>query len=70
MTKWKEHANKFGYKDVYAMLYDFYVNMALPASSIGKRVGATASTVLREIRRQGINVRSRGGVNHTRWRNP
>lgn len=62
---WDALAMKLGYRNRRDMLNDFYVNKNLSLHQIGDRLGCSSHCVGRNLAREGIERRGKGGRNNT-----
>lgn len=62
---WDDLSKKLGYRSRYEMLSDFYVEKKLSLRQIGERLGCSPHCVRRNLAREGIERRSKGGRNNT-----
>lgn len=62
---WDSLAHKLGYRSKYEMLHDLYVEQNLSLHQIGERIGCGPHCVQRNLQREGIDRRSRGGRNNS-----
>lgn len=62
---WSSLAHKLGYRSKFEMLNDMYVTQNLSLHQIGERLGCGPHCVGRNLEREGITRRGRGGRNST-----
>lgn len=72
MIRWDYQAAAFGFpatdEGIHKMLHQWYVDLKMSAIQIGARVGTTTPTVLRALRKYGIEPRSKGGAQNVVWK--